>query len=264
MNIDLINLPESVKSSLLDECTKKLDAAQKKKPELLLQIAQIDDEITGYSSIVKALTTPAPESANTIANQVQRTTIPQEITSDGKSTKYDGAYQDSEPYSAQWTHAQKIKYVVDRPEKYNVNTLKGSGGIVDAILVEQPEWINEMSDSVTGKRGTLIAKLAPIISRMVDVDNKQLIKLRAKGTKNEFHFVSVDWFINRDEARVKPEYADRIANLELAPSEKKLAPAGSGANNAKSDSDVGGKPSEDAAVKLNGHSSGQLSLSNSH
>ena len=263
MNIDLVNLPASVKSSLLDECTKKLDAAQEKRPGLLLQLAQVDEEIAGYSSIVKALTIPAPKSANTIANQVRRTVTPQEITSDGKSTKYDGAYKDSEPYSAQWTHAQKIKYVVDRPEKYKVNTLKGSGGIVDAILVEQPEWINEMSDSVTGRRGTLIAKLAPIISRMVDVDNKQLIKLRARGTKNEFHFVSVDWFIDRDETRVKPEYADRIANLELVPSEKKLAPVTAGAN-AESETNVGEKPSRDAAEKLNGQSYGLLSDSYSH
>lgn len=251
MKIDVLSLPEKVRQELLKEYIERRDAAKTRKEELLQQLEPVEEEINAYSQLVNAFQSsglPIPKA-------------PASLTSE--KNKYDGQYDVTEPYNPNWSHAQKVKYVADRPQKYGAKTLKGSGGIVDAILKEQPDWLNEMPNSATGPRGTLIGKIAPIISRMVDPDNRQLIKLRTKGTKNEFHFISADWFIDKDETKVKPEYAEAVAGLEPIPSEKKLAPAGAGAS-AESDTDLGEKPSGDAAEKLNGQSYGLLSDSYTH
>lgn len=50
---------------------------------------------------------------------------------------------------------------------------------------------------------------------------------------------------------IKPEYKAAIAHLERIAPEKKLAPAGTGANNAKSDT-VEEKPSIDAVSNQSG------------
>ncbi|GAB3219602.1 hypothetical protein [Spirosoma arcticum] len=258
MTIDLLALPESVRKDLLDDFNQKLEKARDKKPELEKLLVQVNEEIKSYDSLVKALTTANTASnALIVNNQLGGKAVAEDKVSkyDGK---YDGGYKDGSSYSRDWTHAQKIKYVTDRPQKYGHKTLKGAGGVVDAILVEEPEWLNELSGSATGPRGTLIGKIAPIISRMVDTGH--LVKLRTKGTGNEFHYVSADWFDNN--AHVRTEYLGAVENLESISPGKTLAPAGTGANNAKSDTDEI-KPSGDAAGTRNGFMH-QLEIPNAH
>ena len=138
-------------------------------------------------------------------------------------------------YDKKWNHSQKVQFVTLEPHRYGVKTFDGSNSVVDAILTHEPEWGKRES------RAAILSKIAPTISKLVK--RKKIVKLKVKGSKAEFRYISKRWFGYNDV--IKAEYVQVVADLELVGAEKKLTPVRAGAN-AKSETNIGEKASKDA------------------
>lgn len=144
-------------------------------------------------------------------------------------------------YDKRWNHSLKVQFVIMEPQKYGLKTFDGSNSVVDAILTHEPEWAKRET------RAAILAKIAPTISKLVK--RRRLFKLRVKGSKADFNYVSGRWFdLN---GIIKPEYKRAIEHLQTVGSEKTLAPVRAGANS-EVDERNGGHPSTNAAGTLNG------------
>jgi hypothetical protein len=111
-------------------------------------------------------------------------------------------------YNPGWSYLDKIKYVLRNPSKYGFSTFKGAGSVVKAIFIEEPQFRPDEKSA--------IIQVAPQVSRVVK--NKDAVKVLAKGSKVDYHFISAEWF--DETGRIKPQHQEAVEGLDLTLPEK--------------------------------------------
>lgn len=126
----------------------------------------------------------------------------QTVTLSPKKAEKVSAPVDAKTYDPNWIIADKILYILRNPTQYGAPTIKGSKGIVDAIITEQPELASNQS---------LGATVSSKLSRLIQAGS--VVRLPAKGRPSENHFIIAEWL--DENKNIKSEHQEAVVGLTL-------------------------------------------------
>lgn len=246
MSVNITTLPPGDREELTHFFQVKLHSASQVEQDLSQRLAQVRQTIKTYKDLLSQIDSSAVASLSNTpqdipfepvleAEEEQKVKLQTRLKE--QSNKIGN--QASDAYNADgWTHAEKILYVLDRPEKYGFDTFLGASAVTDAILVEEQALGRNTSKDD-------LKNIAPTISRLIA--RGEVFKYLEEGSLSKYHFVTASWF--DQSGMIKPQYRKSVENLQL-PAEKKSATVGAVADAEMETNKV--EPSVDAEETFDG------------
>ena len=185
--MDAANISQETRNEIISEWQQKLSDANSRKDSLEKEIAIINSKIDDYKQLIIFL-------GGTIINGDSDNIIKDNINSDLNEN------------GGKPTWAQKIIKVLDTPSKYGFQLYRGIDNIFTAIAQEFNESTN------TENRDRVKRTLAPTVSRLIN--DGSIIKMKRKGTSNEYYQVSPNWFDSENKTPLK-EYQELLNDYEV-------------------------------------------------
>jgi hypothetical protein len=100
---------------------------------------------------------------------------------------------------------EKLRYIIDRPWKYNRRSFVGAKPVVAAVRIEDPEQRDEPEE-------ILMRRVGPALSRMAK--EGKLIKMAERKHPLRVHYLSPDWF---EAGELKTQYKEQLSCFDLVP-----------------------------------------------